>query len=68
MKAANGYECEHGNACEPGGLTGCPECPRDDPDRVRYRPDAAYRQKIDAALASLRATEWCSDLLPRDKT
>lgn len=32
-----GYECEHGQPCEPGGKTACVDCPQD-PRRVKYRP------------------------------
>lgn len=58
----SGYVCEHGDPCEAGGFTDCPQCPRD-PQRVRYRPTpeahartmAAHAAGPAAALADVRA-------------
>lgn len=33
----DGYVCEHGERCEPGGKTDCQKCP-EDPAKVKYRP------------------------------
>lgn len=46
---AYGYECEHGQPCDPGGHTKCTQCPTD-PAKVKYKPTKEFHEATMKAM------------------